>query len=371
MRHVVHILEATTGGTRRHLWDIVNGLNPSRFRQSVIASPLRDPGFLDDAAAMRKLGVDVHLVPMRRSPVPWADATAAARVVRLLRELRPDVVHTHSSKAGMLGRWAAHRVGVPCLVHTPHVFAFEMRMLKPLALLIVALERMAARWTDVLVCVSEAEARSARRLGRAAPRVRVIRNGVPDPAGEAPALPLSEPLRVTLVGRLCVQKGQDTLARMLLSHPALARRCTVDLVGIRPGAPLPAAVRTAAASGLCHLRPPLDPSAVPAYLETVDVVVMPSRWEGLPYTLLEAMAAGRCVVASAVGGVPEVVQDGVNGRLVPPDDPAALGTALLALLDDPGASRRGAIAARETVAREFRLDRMLEGLASVYEEGKR
>lgn len=368
MRHVVHILEATTGGTRRHLWDVATGLDPRRFRQTVIASPLRDPGFLDDVAALRARGVGVDLVPMRRAPSPCVDTLAAVRIARLLRELRPDVVHTHSSKAGMLGRWAARRAGVPWRVHTPHVFAYEMRMPRALAGLVVAVERLASRWTDVLVCVSEAEARAARRLGRAMPAIRVVHNGVCSPPQVAP-LRFQEPLRIALIGRLCVQKGQDTLARALVSDRELGTRHRVEMVGIRPGDRVPDVVRSAAEWGLCHLTPPLEPSAVAAHLDTVDIVVLPSRWEGLPYTLLEAMAAGRCVVAARVGGVPEVVRDGVNGWLVPPDDPVALGATLRRAIADADASRRCAAAARETVARDFRLDRMLDKLATVYEEG--
>lgn len=369
VRHVVHILEATTGGTRRHLRDVVTGLDRDRFRQTVIASPFRDPGFLDDVAEFRRQGVAVHLVAMRRSPSPFGDPLAAARIARLLRGLAPDVVHTHSSKAGVLGRAAARFTRVPWRVHTPHVFAYEMRVPAPAAAAAAALERLAARWTHRLVCVAEAEARAARRLGRSMPPLRIVHNGVDVPA-EPPAPPLRTPsLRFALVGRLCAQKGQDTLARALLSDADLAKAHRFELVGIRPGDRLPPAVRSAAEWGLCHLLPPLEPVAVATYLRTVDVVVLPSRWEGLPYTLLEAMAAARCVVAANVGGVPEVVRDGANGWLVSGEAPAAWTTALRAVAADPDEARRRALAAHDTVLRDFTLDAMLRKLASVYEEG--
>lgn len=365
--HVVHILEATTGGTRRHLRDLVTGLDPACFRQTVIASTLRDTGFQDDIELFRSRGIAVHCVPMLRRPAPFADAMAARRILRLLRELAPDVVHTHSSKAGFLGRWAAHRAGIRKRIHSPHVFAFEMKVPAPVRGGYRLAERLAARWTTMLVCVSAAEGRAAETLGRRRPPVRVVHNGIDVPHGKPAPLLDGPTVRVALIGRLCPQKGQDTLAHALLQNPALARSCHVELVGIPATQRLPAAVRTAAESGLCHIVPPLCPDAMQAYLDSVDVVVQPSRWEGLPYTLLEAMAAGRCVVASAVGGVPELVADGRNGRLVPPDDTVRLASALAEVADRREDCRAWGQAARETVLRHFRKDVMLEALSQLYQ----
>ncbi len=367
MRHLVHILEAATGGTRRHLWHLATGLDPARFRQTLIVSALRDVSFRDDIAAYRARGLAVLEVPMTRSPSLRRDPAAALQIAALLRQLAPDVVHTHSSKAGLLGRWAATRAGVPLRIHSPHVFAFEMRVAPGLRALFLLAERLAARWTDLLVCVSEAEARSARRMGRACPPLQVVHNGVDAPP-LCPAVPLeARPLRALLPGRPCRQKGQDTLAEALLRHPELARHFQIELPGSDPAAQLPGRLRGAARAGLCRLLPACPPEAMPRRLESAAVVLLPSRWEGMPYTLLEAMAAARCVIAAAVGGVPEALVDGRNGLTVPPDDPEALAAALFRVASAPEQARAWGLAARETVLRKFRRDAMLQALSELYE----
>ncbi len=366
MLHLAHILEATTGGTRRHLRDVATGLDPRRVRQTLIVSDLRDPGFRDDLAIFQAQGIATEVVPMRRAPSPAADPAAAAALVRLLRHLAPDVVHTHSSKAGLLGRWAATRASVPRRIHTPHVFAFEMCANPALRSLYWLCEWIAAHWTDVLVCVSEAEARSAARLGRACPPVRIIRNGVaPPPERSAPRF--DTPARFALVGRLCPQKGQDLLARTLLENPRLTKLARFELLGVRADEPLPPVVRKAAELGLCSLHPPLPPTRMEQYLDTLDGVLMPSRWEGMPYTLLEAMAGGRAVVAAAVGGVPEALRDRREGLLVPPADPRALVDAIETLCNSPSDARLYAAAAHRRVTEAYRIEHMLNALAALYE----
>jgi len=367
LQHIVHILEATTGGTRRHLRDLVTGLDPHLFRQTLIVATRRDPDFVNDLELYRARGIRVEVVDMRRSPAPLKDFTALRRITGLLREMAPDIVHTHSSKAGIVGRLAARRAGVPRLIHTPHVFAYEMQAPAPARLAALLLERLVSRWTHRLICVSEAEARAARRLGPACPPLEIIRNGIAVPS-EPPAAPHFEtPLRFALIGRLCRQKGQDILARALLAHSELARTHRFEFVGIPTGQDLPDFVSTAAVSGLCHILPPLAPDEMEQYLQEVDVVVMPSRWEGLPYTLLEAMAQSRSIVAANVGGVSEVVRQAVNGLLVEGEEPAAWAAALREIVNDPAAARRRARAGFETVATEFKLETMLQKLTAVYQ----
>lgn len=367
MLHLVHILEATTGGTRRHLRDLATGLDPGRLRQTLIVSDLRDPGFREDLEDYRRRGIATEVVPMRRSPSP-ADASAALRIARLLRRLQPDVVHTHSSKAGVLGRWAARRAGVPRRIHTPHVFAYSMGANRALQALYWLCEWVAAHWTDAIVCVSDAEARTAARLGSACPPLHVIRNGVPTPHAH-PAARFEQPVRFVLAGRLCAQKGQDLLAQALLGAPHLAQRARFEVLGVRDGEALPPPLRRAAAAGLCRLRPPLPPAAMDRHLTTVDGVLLPSRWEGLPYTLLEAMGAGRAVVAAAVGGMPEALRHGRDGLIVPPEDPRALAGAIESICAHPEAARAYAASARQRIREHYRIEDMLDALTRLYEDG--
>jgi len=125
---VVHILEATTGGTRKHLRDLVTGLDQSRFDVHAICSPLRDPHFADDVETMRAAGAEVHLVPMVRQVSPARDYLAYRRLRALLHGGSCDIAHAHSAKAGLLGRYAARAAGVPHVVYTPHGFPFAMRV---------------------------------------------------------------------------------------------------------------------------------------------------------------------------------------------------------------------------------------------------
>ena len=139
-------------------------------------------------------------------------------------------------------------------------------------------------------------------------------------------------------------------------------------MGVDSPAELPRHVRPVAESGLCHLLPPLPPHEVMNYLKTVDLVIMPSRWEGLPYSLLEAMSLARPVLATAVGGVPEVIKDGINGWLAPPNDPAALALRIRRVCADRDTALRCAAAAVETVRQRFGIDTMLSQLSEIYEE---
>ncbi|MFQ5811563.1 MAG: glycosyltransferase, partial [Armatimonadota bacterium] len=125
---VVHILEATIGGTRKHLRDLVTRLDKGRFDVDAICAPLRDPHFGADVEMMRAAGAQVHLVPMVRRISPIGDYLAYGHLRKLLRDGSYDVAHAHSAKAGILGRHAARAAGVPRIVYTPHGFPFAMRV---------------------------------------------------------------------------------------------------------------------------------------------------------------------------------------------------------------------------------------------------
>ncbi len=261
---------------------------------------------------------------------------------RLIRACRPHVVHAHSAKAGLAGRLAV-RGRVPT-VFQPHAWSFDAVQGREAALALTW-ERYAARWSTRTLCVSETERRAGEEAGIAA-RWSVIRNGVdlrhfrPDEgAGRVPAraalpllsgLPTGAPL-VVCVGRLCHQKGQDILLRAWQPVAAAVPGARLVLVGDGPDrerltAQAPPGVLFAGASR--DTRP---------WLHAADVVVLPSRWEGMALAPLEAMACGRPVVLSDVSGARESLPPGHEAHcLVPPQDPRALAAALTNLLTDPG-----------------------------------
>ncbi|HEX7124288.1 MAG TPA: glycosyltransferase [Thermodesulfobacteriota bacterium] len=282
------------------------------------------------------------------------------RLVRTLRRLRPDVVHTHRYKENILGGLAAAAAGVPAAVCTVHGLTERYTGFARLKMdLYTALDHAVIRGRRQTVVAVSAD--MARRLApRIGPSICLIPNGIRLPEAvpaDRPRWPAGTPGGVVLgtAARLVPVKGLDILleAVRLLSDAVPDVRLLV--VGDGPlRAPLEA---RAAALGLAGRtwfvghRPD-----VPRWLAAMDVFVLPSLAEGLPMSLLEAMAGGRPVVASRVGGVPEVVRDGIEGRLVPPGDPRALADACLALATDADARAALGAAARRRVAEAFTID---------------
>lgn len=376
---VTQILEATTGGTRRHLFDLVTNLDPERFAVTVVGADRGDPGFAADVAVFRERGIPVTLTPMVRPIRPWADLRAFLQISRLLREQRPDVVHTHSSKAGFLGRLAARRAHVPRIVHTPHCFAFEMDSGAARRALYVRLERLAARCTDRMICVCAAELAAALKH-RVAPeeRLTVIENGVrAADAAVAPehvealraelGLPLGAPV-VGAVGRLTRQKGYEVLIR---SAPAvLARFPDTRFVLVGDGELRAELERTAREAGVApHVLFAGQREDTRAFYPLFDVLAVPSLWEALPYALLDGMASGSAVVASAVGGIPDVIHDGTSGWLVPPRQVPPLAEGIIALLATPELRRRLRVHAKSILERRCRLEDMIAKTEAVYAGG--
>ncbi len=372
--HVLEILEATTGGTRRHLMDVVTSLDPSRFQVTVACSARRDPAFFNDIALMRAKCITVHLIPMRRAISPFSDLLALLRLVRFMRHTRFDVVHTHSSKAGFLGRLAARLTGVPRIIHTPHTFPFQMKSSRPIRFAYFHLERFAARFTDRILCVCPSQRVIAQRLINPA-RVVVIENGI----GAPPTPNVAERNRqqlelgispgclvVGMVGRFTLQKGHVHF--IAATRQVAARLPDVRFILVGSGELKQRIERNIAAAGLQDRFILLGAREdVPDLVPLFDVVVLPSLWEGLPYALLEAMSAGKPVIASSVAGMADVIKNGDNGLLVPPEDSTALADAMLKLLENGELRSTMGHRARESLRHRCRLEDMIERLSSVYE----
>jgi glycosyltransferase involved in cell wall biosynthesis len=319
---------------------------------------------------------------MVRAITPHRDAWHALRLAALLCDRRIDVVHTHSSKAGALGRAAAFLCSGAVRVHTPHTYAFSFeggagqggQSAGPPGL-VLRLERLLGHVSDRLIHVSESELREGQALGVvAAARARVIPNGI-DPTryahprgGEslrqALGIPAGAPV-VGTIGLLNDAKGHDLLVAaaaqltpdvhvLIVGHGEreAALRAQADRIGLGPRLHLPG------------WRD--DLSAVHAAL---SVFALPSRWEGLPYALLEALAAGLPCVATDVNGSRDILQcEPPCGLLVPREDPAALAAALSRLLGDAALRERFAAAGRARVQAEYTVERMLDRTLQLYRE---
>ncbi|GAA3429658.1 hypothetical protein GCM10018953_68420 [Streptosporangium nondiastaticum] len=309
-------------------------------------------------AALLAEGIAVHRLGFsRRSPGPVGLArnlAAFLRLVRLLRRLRPDVLHGFLYEGYVLGAVAARLARVPVVVTGRRTQGY----LKPRRPGYVALERAVTAITDQVVANAVAIAKGTREVeGVPARKVSVIYNGLPAPAFDPvepehvdTALPL-----IVCVARLSENKGHRFLidAAALLSRSG--RPCTFVLVG--DGAERRSLEEQASALGVDvrFLGFRVDTGGL---LARADVVVLPSVSEGLSNAVMEAMAAGRPIVATAVGGTPELLEG--RGVLVPPADPAALAEGVVRLLDDPGLALSLGNAARAWVRKNLDMDVVAE-----------
>jgi glycosyltransferase involved in cell wall biosynthesis len=319
---VLHVAQPCEGGVAGYV--VAAGLDQlARGWRVAVACP--DGGRL--AEDLARAGIPRLSWPAVRSPGP-VSLGEALRLRALIERLHPDVVHLHAAKAGLAGRLGPRRP-VP-VVFQPHGWswlAVEGRM-RSAAL---AWERSAARRTDLFVCVGDAEAAEGRAYGVRG-RYSVVHNGVDldrfrqaDDRARTDArarlgVPAGVPLAVC-VGRLTRQKGQDVL---LSAWPQIRRYCPDARLALVGGGDLLPALSATPSPGVTFIGPVLD---VRDWLAAADVVVLPSRWEGLSLTVLEALAVGRSVVASDVPGLGEMVVPG-TGKRVAAGNPDALAVAV-------------------------------------------
>ena len=374
---VAQILEATGGGTARHVLDLATNLDRSRFEILLICSPGREAAF---ASAIRQAlgnGIAVEVVPMVRGIAPVSDWRACRRVARLLEAWQPDIIHTHSSKAGAVGRLAArHKAQRAAVLHTPHCWPFEMRLSPGLSTIYAAVERRLARTTDRILCVCNHERQAAlnRRIA-ASGTLLVVPNGVTPTESEPPPrqlqarLPNASRDRQTLlvVARLSRQKGHNWFLRAVAPLLKAFPRLNVELVGEGPEEkPLRKLCDRLEIAGQVQFHGFL---AEPHDLyRRADAAVLPSLWEGLPYALLEAMGMGLPIVGTAVGGMPELITDGITGFLVTPGDGPALRDRLTCLIEDAVLGKRLGAAARELVRDNYTLSGMVSRIQRIYVE---
>ena len=374
--HVLHVIEATIGGTRRHVVDATRGLVRRGVRVSLVASALREPRFKGDLQALANDGVEVFELPMVRAMRPWTDVGHLATLRKLLQQQRPDIVHTHSSKAGALGRVASWTSGVGARVHTPHTFAFLFGAMfsGSSRALFKAIEKELARHTDRFIAVSDDEAQTFEQAGFIpGAKVRVVANGV-DPrrwkaargvSRSSLGVPEGVPC-AAVVGLLNVAKGQD-LALRALAAPGLAQLhlCLVGTGEMEPE--LRELARSLGVESRVHFLGWRED--VPEVLASVDFLLLPSRWEGMPYIVLEAMAAGKPLVATPVDGARSLVGSADCGVVCEASSAEALARGIETLLTQSAAALRAkGERGRRAVQERYTLDHMVDGLVRVYGE---
>jgi glycosyltransferase involved in cell wall biosynthesis len=307
----------------------------------------------------RAEGFVVHVVPLRGA----LDLHAALRLRALLRRERVDVLHTHTMVGGnVVGRLAGRAAGARVLSHMHIENVFRPGAGRRLQ---IALDNATARLSHRIVAVSAATRESLVQQGYPEQRVVTVHNGVDEPQ-PAPSVRLADGPLVLEVARLAAVKGQRELIRALAG---------LDATGVLVG-------RDVEQDGAFHreLAGEVERTGarivfagyrddVPALLEGCDVFCLPSHAEGLPLVLLEAMSRGKPVVASAVGGTPELVEDGVSGLLVPPGNVGALQAALARVLGDADLARHLGDAAARRVRERFSAERAETRVLGLYVNG--
>lgn len=379
---ILHVItRLIRGGADENTALTVAGMDPARWDSWILAGRGSEPaGF---APVIRER---TRLFPeLVRDPDPVQDVVALAKLIRLLGRERWDLVHTHTAKAGFLGRVAARAAGVPHVVHTLHGVTFHEHVPAPVRRFYVLLERLAARRCDALVTVGEDVKRKylAEGIGRPDQYVTIASGmdtapfhaALADPAanreavraelGVAPA-----DVAVGMVSRLEPRKGWsfllDAAARLAPEFPAMR------LLVVGEGAQREELEAGVSARGL-HGRVVFTGyrEDVARVIAAFDVAVLTSLWEGLPRVLVQYALLEKPIVTFDVEGAREVVEEGAGGWVVPSRDVDALVHRLRPLLADPGLRARCGRRGRERVGSRWDADRMIDRLEELYDAVRR
>lgn len=330
-----------------------------------------------DVVAQRFAEAGAHIVrcdTWRRELHPVYDLASFWYLFRLCRREHFDLVVTHTSKGGFLGRTSAWLAGVPKIIHTAHGFAWHEFSSRAANAFYTALERVAAHFCDLIICVNYEDRQAAiDRHVVPADKIVTVVNGI-----DVDRFDVARPsdLRIQLageqdgavigaVGRLAPMKGVEYLIQAMPIILARHRHSRLVLIGDGPmEAELKELARSLDVADHCEFVG--FRADIPELLACLDVFVQPSQREAMSITLLEGLAAAKAVVATDIKGNREVVTDGVDGVLAAPADSEALATAVIGLLDDPARAQALGAQARETIRRKYSQDAMVENSLGWY-----
>ena len=376
---VVHIItKLELGGAQQNTLFTVAHLNRDAYNPVLISG---SEGILVNQAK-QLTDVNVHLLPdLVREIRPLKDVGAFIKMRRILKQVQKGVngaqviVHTHSSKAGILGRWAARLAGVRLIVHSVHGFSFNDFQPSLVRAFYVFLERITARITTAFVTVSESDRKAG--IGKRIFKrddVTLIRSGIDikrfcHPPGDRFSLreTLGVDCDVPLIAMVACFKPQKApldfvrVAKVVLDERSDARFCLVGDGLLRPQIEtLIDEMKISDKVVLLGWR-----RDIPEIMHSIDLLLLTSLWEGLPRVLPQAMASGIPVVATNVNGSPEAVKNGLNGYLLPPGDVVGMAEKIIYLLNNPGEARAMGQKGRELVE-EFDIWKMVKQQELLY-----
>jgi glycosyltransferase involved in cell wall biosynthesis len=368
---VLHIVgESRYGGAAKIILPLGQIAQAEGWEVDILAT---DPVF-QQAVRKHRLGL-VSLDVIRREIRPVWDLGGLVRLSKFLRREPYQIVHTHTSKAGFVGRLAARLAGVPVIVHTAHGFAFHEQSPVPVRRIYTALERLATRWCDQVISVSEFHRAWAIELGMCTPeQIMAIPNGITDISrSRAVALPelrremgaRRDDLLLLSMARLASDKGLDHLIEAAAILPPTPRRIQIVIAGDGPDRErleqLAASLRVNERVKFLGFR-----EDVPDLLAASDMVVLPSLREGLSIAMLEAMAASKPIVATNIGSQKEVAAHADIARLVQPADARALSDAIALMATDEELMARLGANARAVYERHYTEHKMLHTYRQLY-----
>ena len=380
IRRKIKILQVITrliiGGAQEHVMYLCDLLDKERFQVKLVSGPQTgSEGEL--ITEVRKRNIDLMILPeLVREINPTKDFLALVKLTRYIRKENFDIVHTNTSKAGILGRLAAKLAGTPVIIHTLHGWAYHDHMGKRRRGIYVTFEKWAEKFTHKLIAVSDLNIKKglADGIGNENKYV-VIHSGIDldifDPSNlniknKKKELNIDPSDRVVgSITRLSEQKAPADFVRMANEILKNNPKVSFLLVGDGP-------LREKIQNLIDHLKISKKMIMtgvrhdIPELLAVMDVFVLPSLWEGLPRVFPQAMAMGLPIVATNVDGAPEAIKDGVNGFLVPPKDSTALAQRTLQLLENPTLARKMGEAGRKMVYPDFCIKEMVRKTEYLY-----
>jgi glycosyltransferase involved in cell wall biosynthesis len=351
------ITKSDLGGAQGNVYDLISNFH--KDCEVFLAVGCHGP-LTEDVGA---LGVPIYIIPnLTRSIKLSGDYTAVEECISLINKIKPDIIHAHSSKAGLIARIAGWITKVP-IVFTAHGWAFTPGTPKVRRILALIAEQLLARLSGKLICVSASDRQLAKNSGVGNDiTLGVIRYGIENIPVFTPNL-VQQPPRLIMVARFNEQKDQATLLKAI----AQINHCDFHLDLVGSGVSLESCKTLAASLGILDKVSFLgDRRDVPDLLTQSQIFILSTHYEGLPICILEAMRAGLPVVATSVNGIPEEIEDGKTGLLVPRQNPEALADALSKLIQAPEVRQQMGKTAREKFLREFTVERMINETRNVY-----
>lgn len=360
------VFEPPDGGVAENVMRLALGL-PERGFDVTLAGPEHALPYAELEGRLA-----IHKLPFERGyGHPLRDAAAVRALIGIMRRGRFDLVHSHSAKAGVLGRLAAKATGTTSL-YSPHCFPFVGPWGAPRRIFATTVERALGPISDGILCVADQERQLAIDM-RIAPaeRLHVVHNGAPPCAYDGARDAALDEWRGEgpLAACIAVLRPQKAVHVFIDAAPAVLERVPDARLAVVGNGDLREELEQRARGlGLGDRLRFFDfhPPAA-RQLDSLDVFVLPSAWEAFPISVLEAMACGVPQIATDVGGTREAVADGETGLMCPPNDPAALADRLVTLLSDSALRERMAEASRRRFDEHFRIETMLDGTARVYE----